>query len=153
MRKVNLNVSIQSRTGTEIMRKVCLQPPDQNPLNTWKCLHLCCRPLNVTWRKKGKKKKGYEAIKTSGCICTYTCVCVSCLTDGHRHLCSWLRFRVQLLPHLRRLQLKLLHSDLWLVGGRRNPTPPRQFVNTAKDSGKHVLERNIPQCTLTTTRV
>lgn len=43
-------------------------------------------------------------------------VTVSGVTDGHRHLRSWLRFRVQLLSHLRRQQLKLLCTDLWLVG-------------------------------------
>lgn len=41
--------------------------------------------------------------------------------DGHGHLCFWLRFRVQLLPYLRGQQLKLLCSDLRLVGGRQKP--------------------------------
>lgn len=74
-------------------------------------------------------------------------MCVLCgVSDRHSHLRSWLRFRVQLLPHLRRQQLKLLRLDLWLAGGKRKPyTPPlpppaQQFVNTMKDSGKHVPE-------------
>lgn len=54
----------------------------------------------------------------------YCALCVrlweSCV-DGHRHLRFWLRFRVQLLPHLRRQQLKLLRSDLWLVRGGQKP--------------------------------
>lgn len=49
---------------------------------------------------------------------------VSWVTDGRRHLCSWLRFRVQLLPHSRRQQFKLLCSDLWVVGADGNPIPP-----------------------------
>lgn len=84
-------------------------------------------PILLTSKCKRRLKKGrqYEAVEIVDCICMCMCVVVSWVTDGHRHLWSWLRFRVQLLPHLRRQQLKLLRTDLWLVGGWREPnTPP-----------------------------
>ena len=74
------------------------------------------------------------------CVSVWVCECVSewvsLVSDGHRHLCSWLRFRVQLLPHLRRQQLKLLCSDLWLVGGGWKPNTPPTVCQYAEGQWK-----------------
>lgn len=99
-------------------------------------------PAKLTSKCRVRKFSTYireELVRPLDCV-LYECV--RARGDGRRHLCFWLRFRVQLLPHFTSLQSKLLRSDLWLVtGGQKPNTCPvlRAGVNTGKDTGKHAL--------------
>lgn len=65
------------------------------------------------------------------------------VADGRRHLCFWLRFSVQLLAHLRRTQIKLLRSDLCLVGGGQKPYTHHVLLLLLSASSLSIQQRTV----------